>query len=106
MKTIDFFYQAQKRNKLRDADMARALGITTASVANAKKREHLSAFNAAKCAEMAGLNPKEAIVAAAVEAEHEPEKRAYLLKILEKISANFKALLLRTSPRQIRLPAR
>jgi hypothetical protein len=83
MKTIDFFYAAQKTNRLTDAQMARALEITTAAIAQAKKREHLSAYNAAKCAEMAGLDAAEAIAAAAIEAEHEPAKREYLQKLMK-----------------------
>ena len=84
MKTIDFYYAAQKANSMKDADMARALEITSSAIAQAKKREHLSAYHAARCAEMAGLDPEEAMKAAAIEAEHEPEKRNYLLRILTK----------------------
>ncbi len=80
MKTIDFYYAA--RGNDRDSDMARWLGVTTASIANAKKREHLSAYHAAKCAAKAGLSIEEAILAAAIEAEHEPEKRKELAKML------------------------
>ncbi len=80
MKTIDFYYAARGSN--RDADMARMLGITTAAIANAKKREHLSAYHAAKCAQLAGLSVEEAILASAMEAEHEPEKRKELALML------------------------
>lgn len=45
MKTIDFYYAARGESK--DADMARVLGITTSAIAQAKKREHLSAYHAA-----------------------------------------------------------
>lgn len=88
MKTIDYFYAAKKLNNFSDADMARALSITTAAVAKAKQREHLSAYNAMRCAEMAGLDIAEAIKAAAIEAEHEEEKRNYMLRKLGGVVAS------------------
>ncbi len=80
MKTIDFYYAA--RGKSKDADMARALGITTAAIAQAKKREHLSAYHAAKCAAIAGLSVEKAMIAAAIEAEHDEKKQKELADML------------------------
>jgi hypothetical protein len=81
MRTIDFYNAAKGTN--RDADMARILGITTATIAQAKKSNHFSAYIAARCAELAGLDVQEAITAAAIEAEHQPEKREYMLSVLD-----------------------
>ena len=80
MNTIDFYYAA--RGNDRDSDMARWLGVTTAAIANAKKRGHLSAYHAAKCAVKAGLSVEQAMIAAAIEAEHDEEKKKELAEML------------------------
>lgn len=96
--SIDFLNRALESYK--GVAIAEKLGLSSGAVSTWKKRGHISAYYTAKLAELIGSDPKEAIAIAGAEAEPDSEKRAYLLAVVDKMSANFKNLVSRVSPRQ------
>lgn len=100
--SIDFLNRAMQMHS--GYQLTKMLGLSSTGVVSTwKKRQHVSPYYAAKLAEITGHDPRDAVAIAGAEAEPDPEKREYLRKLLEKISANFEALLSQVNPHGIRL---
>lgn len=62
--------------------IAEHFGLSSGAVSMWKRNKHISAYYAAKLAELIGEDAERAIALAGAEAEHDPEKKAYLLNML------------------------
>jgi hypothetical protein len=62
--------------------IAGMFNLSSGAVSTWKKNQHISAYYAAKLAELIGEDPERAVALAGAEAEHDPEKKAYLLNML------------------------
>ena len=62
--------------------IAAMFNLSSGTVSGWKRNQHVSAFYAAKLAELIGESPERAVALAGAETEHDPEKKAYLLNLL------------------------
>lgn len=74
--TYDLYLLA--RGDRADSAMAKILEVSPAAISQWKQTEHLSAYYAARCAEIAGTDIIEALALSAAESEKEDFKRRYL----------------------------
>lgn len=90
-----------------DYALQKPLGVTKQQLSRWRTgADSLSDAMAVRVAELTGVPAERVLVDAHIEKAKTPEEKAVWTALMEKISKGFETLLLGTSPRRIRLPAR